>query len=211
MNRVVPEFDAVVLANGDYPTHVLASTVLEQASYVVCCDGAANEYLSRGHRPNAIVGDGDSLTDSYRTEMAEIFHPIADQETNDLTKAVRFLQEQGKHRIAILGATGQREDHTLGNISLLVEYMQQGVEVVMITDHGTFTPAAGKHTFLSHSGEQVSIFNFGATNLFSNELRYPLSDFTRWWHGTLNESTARDLTIHATGCYLLFQAFDEGR
>jgi len=37
-------------------------------------------------------------------------------------------------------------------------------------------------------------------------LVYPLSDFTNWWQGTLNEATANEFTVHCTGEYLVFLA-----
>ena len=52
--------EAVILANGEYPTCPVPLTMLEEASFVACCDGAANEYISRGHTPDVIVGDGAS-------------------------------------------------------------------------------------------------------------------------------------------------------
>lgn len=131
---------------------------------------------------------------------------IADQETNDQTKAVHFLQEKGYRRIAIVGATGKREDHTLGNISLLLDYMKSGMEVRTVTDYGVFIPANGTQTFVSHTGQQVSIINFGAKGLKGEGLVYPLSDFTNWWQGTLNEATSNRFTIQCTGEYLVFLA-----
>ena len=125
--------EAVILANGEYPTHVLPLKILEEAKFVVCCDGAANEYILRGHTPDIIIGDGDSLSPENKTRFSDIIHHIADQETNDQTKAVHFLQEKGYQRIAIVGATGKREDHTLGNISLLLDYMKSGMEVRTVT------------------------------------------------------------------------------
>ena len=35
-------------------------------------------------------------------------------------------------------------------------------------------------------------------------LVYPLSDFTNWWQGTLNECTGTEFTIEAEGEYLVF-------
>ena len=35
--------EAVILANGEYPSHPLPLQMLENAEFVVCCDGAANE------------------------------------------------------------------------------------------------------------------------------------------------------------------------
>lgn len=198
--------EAVILANGEYPTHPLPLRMLEEAKFVVCCDGAANEYISRGHTPDVIIGDGDSLSPEYKELFAPIIHRIADQETNDQTKAVLFLQKKGYRKIAIVGATGKREDHTLGNISLLIDYMKENLEIRTITDYAVFMPASGTQTFESHPGQQVSIINFGAKGLKGEELVYPLSDFSNWWQGTLNEATANQFTIHCIGEYLVYLA-----
>ena len=149
--------EAVILGNGDYPSHPYPLNVLRQAPYVVCCDGAADEYIRHGFLPDAIIGDGDSLSSENREKLATIFHQIKDQETNDQTKAVRFLKAQGKRQIAIIGGTGKREDHTLGNISLLMDYMQEGLQVRMITDYGVFIPSCDTQRFDAHPGQQVSI------------------------------------------------------
>ena len=196
--------EAVILANGEYPTCPVPLTMLEEASFVACCDGAANEYISRGHTPDVIVGDGDSLSTEYHKRFSPIIHQIPDQETNDQTKAVRYLQKRGFRRIAIVGATGKREDHTLGNISLLIDYMKAGAQVTMLTDHGMFIPASGRNCFKSYPGQQISIFNFNATGLRADGLVYPLSDFSNWWQGTLNEATGTEFTIHAEGDYLVY-------
>ena len=49
-------FDAVILANGTFPTHALPLGLLHQAKHVFCCDGAITE-LSRHTDivPDAIV------------------------------------------------------------------------------------------------------------------------------------------------------------
>lgn len=115
--------------------------------FTVCCDGAADRYLASGRVPDRIVGDGDSLSVENQKRYASIIRYNPDQETNDQTKAVNYLMEKGFRRIAIVGATGRREDHTLGNISLLMEYMRMGAEVRMYTDYGFFVPMKGDCRF----------------------------------------------------------------
>lgn len=197
-------FEAVIVAGGDYPTSEQALQVLHNAPYVVCCDGAADRYIAIDHVPDAIVGDGDSISAYNRTKYATLLHIVAEQETNDQTKAVRFLLEQGKRRIAIVGATGRREDHTIGNISLLIEYARAGAQVRSFTDHGVFIPCNGDTTLKCRKGQQVSIFSITAKNLSAEGLLYPIYDFNNWWQGTLNECTGEQFTIHAEGEYLLF-------
>ena len=198
------QIEAVILANGDYPSNEKPLQILEEAPFVVCCDGGANEYIAKGHLPNIIIGDGDSLSEENRLKHASLLHHIPDQETNDQTKAVQYLLAQGKRKIAIVGATGKREDHTIGNVSLLMEYMRMGAVVRSYTDYGVFIPCKDTCTFNCNIGQQVSIFNFTAKNLQSEGLAYPIYDFTSWWQGTLNECTDTSFTIKAEGEYLLF-------
>lgn len=106
--------DAVILANGEYPAAAPPLQILADAPYVICCDGGADEYIRNGHIPNLIIGDGDSISEENRKKYGYLLHRISEQDTNDQTKAVNYLLSQGKRRIAIVGATGKREDHTLG-------------------------------------------------------------------------------------------------
>lgn len=200
-------FEAVVVAGGDYPTAPQPLEVLHNAPFVVCCDGAADRYIATGHVPDAIVGDGDSISAYNRTKYASRLHIVAEQETNDQTKAVNYLLGKEMRNIAIVGATGRREDHTIGNISLLIEYARAGAQVRSFTDHGVFIPCNGDTTLKCRKGQQVSIFSITAKNLSAEGLLYPIYDFTNWWQGTLNECTGEEFTIHAEGEYLLFVNF----
>ena len=197
-------FDAVIVAGGEFPTAPQPLEVLQSAPFVVCCDGAADRYIATGRVPDAIVGDGDSISAANREKYTHLLHIISEQETNDQTKAVRFLLERDKRRIAIVGATGKREDHTIGNISLLIEYARTGCDVCSFTDHGVFIPCNGTTTHKCRKGQQVSIFSITAKDLSAEGLLYPIYDFNNWWQGTLNECTGDEFTINANGEYLLF-------
>lgn len=197
-------YDAVIVAGGEYPTAPQPLEALQSAPFVVCCDGATDRYIATGRVPDAIVGDGDSISAANREKFAHLLHIISEQESNDQTKAVRFLMERGKRRIAIVGATGRREDHTIGNISLLIEYARAGCDVRSFTDHGVFIPCNGTTTHKCRKGQQVSIFSITAKDMSAEGLLYPIYDFNNWWQGTLNECTGDEFTINAKGEYLLF-------
>lgn len=202
----VPEM--VVVGNGEFPVHPLPLSVLDKATFVVCCDGGTNALVASGRVPDLIVGDGDSLSEENRSRFQSLLYVNPDQETNDQTKAVSWLAARGIRRLALLAATGKREDHTLGNISLLLEYQRMGLEVVLLTDYGYFLPAEGNREFAGFPGQQVSVFNFGATCLKSRGLRYPIYDFTAWWQGTLNEVTGASFSISAEGAYLVYGTYE---
>lgn len=212
-------FDAVILAAGDFPTHPWVTPLLDHP-HVVCCDSAAMTYLQSGRQPWCSIGDGDSLSDQVKASLQ--FLTIPDQETNDLTKAVLWVTKRlgAEARIAILGATGRREDHTLGNISLLAEYQNMGLDVTMLTDHGVFLTCKGDRTFSPTdfpvpleilTGHEFSVFNLTSSKLTSQGLRYPLYAFQRHWQGTLNEVTTPTFSIQADGAYLVFLSFSKRR
>jgi len=195
------QFDAVIVANGQFPTHRIPLEVLENAPHIVACDGAVS------HVPyaEAVVGDGDSVLEEYRSRLIR----IDEQEDNDQTKATRYCLQQGWCNIAYLGATGKREDHALGNISLLMRYFREfGVRGIMFTDYGFFTPAQGPCTFNTFAGQQVSVFNFGCTRIHSEGLRWNSYAYEQWWQGTLNEALSDRFSIDADGYYMVYQTYE---
>ena len=202
------DIDAVIVANGDFPSEEIPLQILQRAKIVVCCDGGADEYIAKGFTPDIIIGDGDSLSAENKERFSDITHYDPDQETNDQTKAVKFLLDKGLRNIAIVGATGKRDDHTLGNIALLAEYLRMGATVRSYTDYGVFIPCNDSNTFNCKAGAQVSIFNISATNLKSEGLAYPIYDFTAWWQGTLNESPTDTFTISAQGEYIVYITYE---
>lgn len=198
------EPEAVVIDAGSFPKNEKALRWLDKCDRIVCCDGAANSYLAAYSKVWRIVGDCDSLSADIAGRYEKIIRHIPDQETNDQTKAVSYLAGKGVRRIVIIGATGKREDHTLGNISLLLSYLQEGLDVRIYTDYGVFIPVQGTKRFVCAPGTQVSIFNFRARGMSSEGLRYPIRDFDSLWQGTLNETPSGEFVISAEGSYLVF-------
>ena len=188
-NLNLPE--TVILADGSFPQHEIPVNILHNASQIICCDGAALSLIESGLEPKAIVGDCDSLTQEILNKYSDRIFKDIEQETNDLTKAVHWCSDRGYDNIVILGATGKREDHTLGNISLLAEYAQF-INVKMITDTGIFYPVLKSTKFKSSQGQQVSVFSINPqTEITTSGLLYPLKkrQLRNWWEATLNEAT----------------------
>jgi len=191
-------FEAAIVANGVFPSHPIPLDILERTPHIIACDGA----IRHVPQAEAVVGDGDSVPAEYLNRLIR----VDEQEDNDLTKATRYCLAQGWHRIAYFGATGKREDHTLGNISLLMRYYRDfGINGVMFTDHGFFTPFKGDHTFDTFAGQQISIFNFGCTSIHSEGLRWNAYAYEQWWQGTLNEALSDRFTLHTDGYGMVFQ------
>lgn len=193
------ENEIVILANGDFPSHPLPVEILRSGRRIICCDGAVEALVRSGLEPVTIVGDMDSidsnLADRYRDR---IFH-IGSQDTNDLTKAFEYAINLQPEKVFILGASGKREDHTLGNISLLSQYgKHKEIKVEMVTDSGILIPVYSTTTFSAPAGSTVSVFSLdNKLRMTSEGLMYPVKGvkFDSWWKATLNVSLSEQFTL----------------
>ena len=214
------KMNITIIANGLFPEKPWVDTLLGHSDRVVCCDGAIEKYLSWHSRqtnlpthPVDVVGDGDSLNpvliaEAQRRGIDVHHYVVEEQEYNDLTKATRHAMEEVDRMgilntevcIEYIGATGLREDHTLGNISLLAYYMEQYPDITfhMVSDYGIFIPMHGRRRFHSHAGQQISIFSLSPDKPVTvNGLRWPIENrcLTSWWQGTLNEALGDTFTV----------------
>ena len=197
----------VILASGLFPTTERALRYLREADFLACCDGAANDCVAAGFEPDVIVGDGDSIAPNVMERYADRVVRIAEQETNDLSKTFHHCLQLGRRdSFVILGATGKREDHALANLALLMDYAEEHADVMMVSDFGTFYPCCDTKRLSVNPGQEVSIWNFGASYFSAEGLMYPLYDFTKLWQGTLNVVTRPDIAVHAKGTFLLYVA-----
>lgn len=197
-NRI---FSTVIVADGTFPEHNIPLAYLKNAGRIICCDRSAENLLNAGFEPEAIVGDMDSLSMDIAARFKDRVYHNGNQDTNDLTKAVSWCSEKGYNEIAILGGTGKREDHTIGNISLLVEYIRD-VKVIMVTDTGILMPYLKSSEVSSFPGQQVSIFSIDPeTEISSKGLLYPLNrkKIKNWWEATLNEALGDSFSLEFYG------------
>lgn len=203
--------DAVILAAGDFPARPAARAWFERLpDRIFCCDRGVENLLQAGYRPQAVIGDGDSVSAATRKALGEIFIQIDEQEDNDLSKTMRHVCSLGYRHIVILGATGAREDHTLGNLSLLADYALEA-DVIMETDYGRFVPICQDTVFRSFPGQQISIFPLDGQRLTLEGLRWPLQGkkLRRWWEATLNEALGSTFTVRTEGWTLVYLLRDD--
>ena len=192
----------VILANGSFPRRKSLLALLHGASHIVCCDGAAGSLLRHGLTPDLVVGDLDSLSPALRKKLGRRVIRVTEQETNDLSKAFRACMERSWRSLVILGAGGKREDHLLGNASLLAQFAAAGADVRMETDYGTFLPVLKSSAFRRPVGTKVSVFSFHPDMpVTSTGLAYPLVSLRLpfWWSGTLNVTDAPEFSLAFDG------------
>lgn len=196
----------VIICDGQFPRTEYPRYLIRTADFTICCDGALMKYLrsSKGifgeeRTPDLVIGDMDTLSGTMQRKYGHIIVKESEQEHNDQTKAVRWALNnlEGIDHIYILGATGKRVDHTIGNASLLMEYTRMfdlegmGVKIEMVSDTGTAFAVNDTFEMDCGIGRQVSIFSpDNSLRIRSAGLEYPTDDvvFDNWWKATLNRA-----------------------
>ena len=188
----------VILAAGDFPKKGgAAGKLLASATRIVACDSAADAYRRRFRKwPDVIIGDLDSISRRSLIPDPCSLIPVSDQDTNDLEKAMSYCVKRGWKNPVIVGATGKREDHTIGNVFRALEY-----GLTIVTDRGRFVPVRGRVAFKVKKGAAVSIFaSDPKTRMTSKGLEWPLDNvkFRNLYCATLNCTTATRIVLTAT-------------
>jgi len=201
----------VILANGEKPTHPLPLSMLINVERIICCDGAISFLEEQNIFPHIIIGDCDSISASQKEKYKSIIQKDDNQDYSDLQKALKYCIEKGYQEVAVLGASGLREDHFLANIGILIDYTDK-LSLKMVTNYGIFTPIQKTTAFGSFAGQQISVFSFSPeTEISYHGLKYPVfkQKFKTLWDGSLNEAVGETFTIEITneGKVIVFGAF----
>lgn len=199
---------AIVLCNGEPPPEQLLKLELSVSEFLVATDGGARSALNYDIMPDLVIGDMDSL-DMNQTYPFPIIRD-EDQETNDLEKALAHLYEGGFETVAILGATGQRIDHTLKNLSVLGQFSGKFASLFMKDRFGTIFLLPSDYRFHIPQGISISLFPLSGKveGITTTGLRYPLSGESLEngvRDGSSNEAVSSEVHIrHKRGDLLIF-------
>lgn len=194
----------VILCDGVFPKTEYPRYLMRMADFIICCDGALVKFIRNSKAifgeerlPDLVIGDMDTLSQKMQEKYAHIITKEEEQDHNDQTKAVRWAINNINdiENIYILGATGGRPEHTVGNAGLLMEYTRmfdlegRGIMMESVSDFGTMFAVTDTVSLDCGEGRQVSIFSPDNTLKISSEgLKWPTDDvvFDNWWKATLN-------------------------
>ncbi len=200
----------IILANGSFPKHNNAFSYLTKNNKIICCDGAVDKLKRKNLEPYKIIGDLDSISKEAKLKFKLKTIEESNQNFSDLYKALNWCKENNFTNIVILGATGEREDHMLGNIFLLFDF-SLFLNIKMYTDNGVFNLISKSTVFKSFKNQAVSIFSIDKTiTINSKNLNYPYKNksLNNLYEGTLNNSIGNEFEIGLShGTILVFQQY----
>lgn len=153
----------------------------------IAADSGMEFFYRNGLVPDEIVGDFDSVKSGvlefFKENNPNIkirkFQPEKDETDTEL--AIRTAIDAGCKKIWLLGATGTRIDHVLGNIHLLGMAMERDCECIMLDSCNRIRMLNQGMTIRREEqyGDYISLFPFTLTvkGLTLRGFKYPLEKY----------------------------------
>lgn len=153
---------------------------------LMAADRGLDFFRKNGITPDIADGDFDSLSVEGKKYLenlkdTEIIRLKPEKDDTDTQSTLNLAIAKGSENILILGATGGRIDHLIGNLGLLTLGKLKGVSVA-IADAQNYICLVKSGTILSKAGQfgkYVSFFSAGEAveGLTLKGFKYPLNNF----------------------------------
>lgn len=186
MNQVIVQSRAGVtlVGSGRFGAVALARA-RAMAPGLVAADGGADRLLALDARPDAVIGDLDSISPAARKAFAVVLHEVPEQESTDFEKALRAIEAPF---VLGLGFTGGRLDHGLAVLNALVRHPARRC---VILGGGEAIFAAPPELALDlPAGTRLSLFPLAEVTGRSSGLRWPIAGLSFAPGGRIGTSNA---------------------
>lgn len=131
----------IIVAGGNIQDEFACEVIKNGGFELITAADSGMDFLYRNHlTPDIIVGDFDSANSNaldYFRENAriEFWQLNREKDETDTEFAIHDAISRGMTKITILGGTGNRLDHMLGNIQLLGIGLENDVAIEIIDEH----------------------------------------------------------------------------
>jgi len=175
---------AVVFAGGDMQGLRLQKQYLDQADLIICADSGVHHAFEMGVTPDLVVGDMDSVTpeDLIRTRQLGIEQETfsAEKDFTDTELALEKALQRGATQAVILAGTGDRPDHSLANIFLMVNFRKRGLEVRLAGENWEMFLIEGEAQIFGKKEDLLSLIPVSqeVSGIETQGLYYPLKNET---------------------------------
>lgn len=127
--------------------------------FIIYCDSGLNHLKELNIKPNLIVGDFDS-TDNPNVAIETIILPCEKDDT-DTMYGVKEGLKRGFNEFLLIGVIGNRIDHTLGNISILLYLDKHSANGKIIDDYSEIELIKKEPKFIQDDFSYFSILSVG--------------------------------------------------
>ena len=192
----------VVLVGGGPVTAQDMSEARAIAGAVVAADGGADRALALGVRPDAVMGDMDSLSAAARAVLAGSVHAVTEQDSTDFEKC---LVRIAAPLVIAVGFAGARLDHALAVFNALARHPAR--RCVMLAEREVIVLAPPRIALDLVPGTRVSLFPLAPVTGRDKGLHWPIDGIGFAPGGVIGTSNRAegpvDLAFDAPGMLLM--------
>lgn len=205
----------ILLVSGGEPDWKALEEAVKEADEIIALDRGLDYLKEIGIVPDLLLGDLDSthLNPASFPKGMEIKRFPKEKDATDTQLGIEEAIARGAERILMLGATGRRLDHFLGNLDALLPATEYGVEAIMIDAYNRIRMFS-KSFSIKKSSTYVSLIPYTdrVTGVTLRGFRYEVTDRTFVKGNTLgisNEITADEAYVHfEEGIFLVIESND---
>lgn len=132
---------AVVICGGTPPSEMLIREEIANSNVIICADSGANCLYTYKIIPHYLIGDFDSINEKvlkyFKENGVKIENFPPEKDFTDSYIALDKAIELGANELVLLGCTGSRIDHLLGNIGLLLRALNLELKASIKDDNNT--------------------------------------------------------------------------
>ena len=167
----------VIIGGAEIKNYNRIKSKLKENDYFIFCDSGLKHQQQLTVQPNLIIGDFDSIK-KPKTDLETIVLPTVKDDT-DTFYAVKEALKRGFNEYLLIGVTGNRLDHTLGNLSALLYLYNQGKDAKIIDDYSVMQ-IVDNNPVIIEKAKYFSLLNISgiATGVNIENAKYPLNDAT---------------------------------
>lgn len=167
----------IILANGKPPKKSIITFFLKRGhNKLICADGGANLALKMKLVPEVIIGDLDSISSEALKEFKSVSKIIRLKRQNDtdVEKCLKYAIRNKFEEALLVGATGNRLDHTFCNLGIVLKFYPQ-IKISLIAENSFLKAYTGKVELKTYPGETISLYGISnKTKITSKGLKYEL-------------------------------------
>ena len=196
---------ALILANGLHPKKTVIE-YLQNNGYktLVCADGGANSAYKLKLIPEFIIGDLDSINPNVKKfyEKKSKIIKYERQNDTDVEKCLKFLIRKKYDEVILLGATGDRLDHSFCNMGIVLKFFNE-IKINILHQKSFLNCFTGKVVLNTLKDEIISLYGFDKkTKIKSVGLKYPLENVSLPFgekESTSNAAVSNKVELKVTG------------
>lgn len=175
---------AVIFAGGTVDDYRLQKKYVVGADIIICADSGVRHAFMMGITPDLVVGDMDSVVPEDLNRIKELGIEqetfAAEKDFTDTELALEKAYQRGATEAVILGGIGDRPDHSLANILLMVNFKKRGLEIRLAGENWEMFLIEGQVQISGKKGDLLSLIPLSreVSGIETRGLYYPLKNET---------------------------------